>query len=84
MMQLMYQGQKLKWITPLQKQCIYSTRSPLKRRLLSFKRDLFKWVKQVSIDESNYASRSLKDLNGDPLNPNPSLIVIHETVYGVN
>jgi len=73
-----------KWITPLKRQCIYSKRSPLKRRLLALKRDLPKRINQVSIHPSNYASRSLKGINGEPLISDPSLIVIHESVYGVN
>ncbi len=73
-----------RWITPLNRQCIYSKRSLLRRRLFRLNSLLLKNINKIQIDQSNYAERSLIDVTGRKLETNPSLIVIHETVYGVN
>jgi N-acetyl-anhydromuramyl-L-alanine amidase AmpD len=38
---------------------------------------------RVSIDPTNYGNRFRRDAFGNPLDPSPRLVVLHETVYGL-
>ncbi len=41
-------------------------------------------VQRIQIDPTNYGLRIPKDVNNEPLETVPTLIVLHETVYGIN
>ena len=70
------------WVTPLQRQCRQGDRS-LTARLRSLQRDLPQRIETVRIDPSNYGERVSRDAYGNPLDITPSLVVLHETVYGI-
>lgn len=69
------------WISPLTRQC--SADPALRQRLLALQRRLPARVERLRIDPSNYAERQRRDAYGNRLSTTPSLIVLHETVYGL-
>jgi N-acetyl-anhydromuramyl-L-alanine amidase AmpD len=41
-------------------------------------------TQRIAIHPTNYGERLRQDAFGNPLNPTPRLVVLHETVYGLN
>ena len=71
-----------RWRSPLQRQC--SGVDPAQRqRLLTRLGQLRQRSNTLAIDPSNYGERFEQDAFGQPINPTPQLIVLHETVYGI-
>ncbi len=66
----------------LNRQCNIPSKH-LTNRLNRLNRRMSKFVLYEDIHPTNYDTRSTKDVFGNPLEPLPSLIVLHETVYGV-
>lgn len=69
------------WISPLTRQC--SADPALRQRLQELQRRLPARVERLRIDPSNYGERQRRDAYGNRLSTTPSLIVLHETVYGL-
>jgi N-acetyl-anhydromuramyl-L-alanine amidase AmpD len=55
----------------------------LRQRLQALQRDLPSRTRRVSIDPSNYGERTTRDAYGNNVDTTPSLVVLHETVYGI-
>ena len=71
-----------RWRSPLQRHC--SGIDPAQRqRLLTRLGQLRQRSNTLAIDPSNYGERFEQDAFGQPINPTPQLIVLHETVYGI-
>ena len=70
------------WESPLSQQCP-APRGGRNRRLLALVNQLRTAPRQVSIDPSNYGERFSRDAYGNPLDPTPRLVVLHETVYSL-
>lgn len=70
------------WVSPLKRQC-HSGDSALRQRLLALQRGLPQRTERLRIDPSNYADRQTRDAYGTRLDTTPSLVVLHETVYGL-
>ena len=71
-----------RWRSPLQRSCTPVTaeqREPLLQRLDALRHS----PATVSIDPSNYGERFGRDAFGNRLSTTPSLVVLHETVYGI-
>ena len=74
--------QQSAWISPLSRQCGVQDRT-LRQRLQALQRDLPSRTRRVSIDPSNYGERTTRDAYGNSVDTMPSLVVLHETVYGI-
>jgi N-acetylmuramoyl-L-alanine amidase len=70
------------WESPLSRQCTVNDRA-LVARLSNLRRSLPARLQKVTIDPSNYGERLRRDAFGNPLDTKPSLVVLHETVYGI-
>ena len=70
------------WESPLSLQCTVNDRA-LVDRMRSLQRSLPAQLQKVSIDPSNYGERLRRDAFGNALDTTPSLVVLHETVYGI-
>ena len=70
------------WVSPLTRQCRVNDQA-LVSRMRSLQRSLPGQVKTVAIDPSNYGQRTSLDAYGNLVDPTPSLVVLHETVYGI-
>ncbi len=70
------------WVSPLQRQCRQGDRA-LTARLTTLQRQLPQRIETVRIDPSNYGERLSRDAYGNRLDTTPSLVVLHETVYGI-
>ncbi len=70
------------WISPLKRQCSVGDRA-LRQHLLSLQRSLPQRIERLRIDPSNYAERLRRDAYGNRLDTTPSVVVMHETVYGL-
>lgn len=70
------------WISPLWRQC-HSGDPSLRQRLLTLQQTLPQRLERLRINPSNYAERLGRDAYGNPLDTTPSLVVLHETVYGL-
>ena len=70
------------WISPLRRQC-HSGDPSLRQRLLTLQQTLPQRLERLRINPSNYAERLSRDAYGNPLDTTPSLVVLHETVYGL-
>ena len=70
------------WSTPLSKQCTVNDRA-LVARLKAQREGHASNLKRVQIDPSNYAQRAAHDAFGNPLSATPTLVVLHETVFGL-
>ena len=55
----------------------------LRQHLLSLQRSLPQRIERLRIDPSNYAERLRRDAYGNRLDTTPSVVVMHETVYGL-
>jgi N-acetylmuramoyl-L-alanine amidase len=71
------------WISPLQGLCPALDRS-LQRRLLQLQAKILQRTTLRRIDPSNYGQRYRLDGFGNPVDPTPKVIVLHETVYGLS
>lgn len=70
------------WRAPLGGAC---QADPLLRsRLLAQAERLRYETIRLRIDPSNYGERFRQDVFGQPLDPTPQVVVLHETVYGIN
>ena len=70
------------WVSPLARQCGVKD-GALMSRLRSLQRSLPSQIKAVTIDPSNYGERTDRDAYGNRVDPTPSVVVLHETVYGI-
>jgi N-acetylmuramoyl-L-alanine amidase len=70
------------WISPLARQCRVNDQA-LVSRMRSLQTSLPGQVKTVAIDPSNFGQRTNLDAYGNLVDPTPSLVVLHETVYGI-
>lgn len=70
------------WTSPLSKQCEVNDRA-LVARLKAKQESYATNLKRVRIDPSNYAQRDAHDAFGNPLATTPTLVVLHETVFGL-
>lgn len=72
------------WVSPLQQLQCPRPDGALRQRLQRLQQRLPGQVRQLRIDPSNYGERFQRDAHGNPLDPRPSLVVLHETVYGLS
>lgn len=70
------------WVTPLQRQCQVRD-ARLVSRLEGLRQQLPQRVRSLQIDPSNYGERMTRDAYGNPVDNTPSVVVLHETVYGI-
>ena len=70
------------WVSPLKRQCHVSDAS-LVRRLNSLRAQMPQRIQHLKIDPSNYGQRLSRDAYGNAVDTKPSLVVLHETVYGI-
>lgn len=71
------------WASPLRPQCT-SAEAKLRQRLLALQASLPSRLRRLKIDPSNYGERYRRDIFGNPLDPSPAVVVLHETVYGLS
>ena len=71
------------WLSPLHQQCEVGDRS-LQRRLQQLLQQLPQRSQRLRIHPSNYGQRLTHDAYGQPIADRPQLVVLHETVYGLN
>lgn len=72
----------LAWQSPLRQQCP-APQPEQRQQLLALVNQLRTSPRQVTIDPSNYGERFSRDAFGNPLDPTPRLVVLHETVYSM-
>jgi len=70
------------WRSPLGQLCAVP-QTAQRQRLLGLVNQLRTTPRQVSIDPTNYGERFSRDAFGNPLDPTPRLVVLHETVYSM-
>ena len=70
------------WVSPLVRQCSVKDQALL-LRMRSLQRNLPGQIRTVTIDPSNYGERTDRDAYGNAVDPTPSVVVLHETVYGI-
>jgi N-acetylmuramoyl-L-alanine amidase len=70
------------WRAPLGGAC--QADPVLRSRLLALAERLRYETTRLRIDPSNYGERFRQDVFGRPLDPTPQVVVLHETVYGIN
>jgi hypothetical protein len=70
------------WQSPLREQCT-APQTVQRQHLLSRLNELRTAPRQVSIDPTNFGERFSRDAFGNPLDPTPRLVVLHETVYSL-
>jgi len=71
------------WVSPLRQACPIRE-SALQQRLETLMDDLDQRRRRIRIDPSNFGQRYRRDVFGHPLDPTPRVVVLHETVYGLN
>ncbi|MFN5695828.1 MAG: N-acetylmuramoyl-L-alanine amidase [Cyanobacteriota bacterium] len=71
------------WTSPLRASGP-SVPAQLRDRLQARLADLDREAKRLRIDPTNYGERYRRDAYGNPVDPTPRVIVLHETVYGLN
>jgi N-acetylmuramoyl-L-alanine amidase len=70
------------WSSPLRRQCSAGdsqARQSLLRQLAALETS----KRRLRIDPTNYGERFRRDAFGNPVDPTPQLVVLHETVYGI-
>ncbi|MCF8132301.1 MAG: peptidoglycan recognition protein family protein [Synechococcus sp. Tobar2m-G35] len=67
-----------RWVSPLTRAC--PAADPVLRQHLS---QMPLQISKVRPDPTNYSSRRTRDAFGQAIDPTPSVIVLHETVYGL-
>jgi N-acetyl-anhydromuramyl-L-alanine amidase AmpD len=71
------------WTSPLRTTC--SPPPPeLRQRLETLLAKLPEKQQRIQIDPSNYGERFHKDAYGNPVDPRPQMVVLHETVFGIS
>ena len=70
------------WVSPLQGKCSHFDRI-LQRRLRHLQGSLRQRTRHLQIDPSNYGERHSVDGYGNRVDTQPSVVVLHETVYGI-
>jgi N-acetyl-anhydromuramyl-L-alanine amidase AmpD len=73
----------LAWASPLRQSCPVRD-SALQLRMGQLLDDLDQRRRRIKIDPSNYGQRYRRDVYGNPLDPTPRVVVLHETVYGLD
>ncbi len=71
------------WVSPLRRSCTASDpelASRLRRQLA----ELPSQATRVTIDPTNFGERFQRDAYGNRVDPTPQVVVLHETVYGIN
>jgi N-acetyl-anhydromuramyl-L-alanine amidase AmpD len=58
--------------------------SALQQRLQGKLESLAQQRKRIPIDPTNFGRRYRRDLFGNPVDPTPRMVVLHETVYGLS
>jgi hypothetical protein len=71
------------WNSPLERQCSVAD-GALQQRLLRLQADLPGRMERLRIDPSNYGPRLARDAYGHAIPNRPQVVVLHETVYGIN
>jgi len=78
----------LNWTSPLAstvtRQACPMVDDDLRDRLNQESRSLASQVRRIPTDPSNYGERYRRDVYGNRVDPTPRVIVLHETVYGLN
>jgi N-acetylmuramoyl-L-alanine amidase len=70
------------WQTPLRTSCTIT--DPTQRtRLQQLVSKVQTSPARVQIHPTNYGERFIRDAYGNPIDPTPQLVVLHETVYGI-
>ena len=72
----------LRWSSPLAQACPASD-PQVSYRLSSALANLPTLRQRVAIDPSNYGDRFRQDAFGNPIDPTPRVVVLHETVYSM-
>jgi N-acetylmuramoyl-L-alanine amidase len=75
--------QPLHWSSPLARACPVSD-PQLSHRLSVALASLPRLRQQVAIDPSNFGDRFRQDAFGNPTDPTPRVVVLHETVYSLS
>ncbi|MCP9809601.1 N-acetylmuramoyl-L-alanine amidase [Cyanobium sp. HWJ4-Hawea] len=70
------------WISPLRRSCDVLDQKQ-RQHLQMLLADLRQSPGRVRVDPSNYGERFRQDAFGNPVDPTPQLVVLHETVYGI-
>lgn len=73
----------LAWHSPLKRSCSHPD-AALERRMNRLQATLPARTITIPTDPSNYALRQHHDAYGNPLDPHPRVVVLHETVYGID
>ena len=71
------------WTSPLQPSCTiqdFAQRQNLQALLMALRTA----PQRVRVDPTNYGERFRRDAFGQAIDPTPRLVVLHETVYGMN
>jgi N-acetylmuramoyl-L-alanine amidase len=71
------------WVSPLQARACPAVDPALRQRLLELSAALPSRMTRLAIHPTNYGERQSQDAFGNPLDPTPRLVVLHETVYGL-
>ena len=71
------------WTSPLRRSCT-APDGPLAKRLRALLAALPRQATRVTIHPTNYGERFRRDAYGNPVDPTPQVVVLHETVYGIN
>ena len=71
------------WRSPLTDACV-APEPAMGQRLRDQYAQLNKRVHRIRIHPSNFSERQKRDAFGNPIDPNPRVIVLHETVYGLS
>lgn len=71
-----------RWLTPLAGRCP-SPDPALVQRMQTLAATLEQRRMRVRIDPSNYGQRFQADTFGNPIDPTPRVVVLHETVFGL-
>jgi N-acetyl-anhydromuramyl-L-alanine amidase AmpD len=71
------------WRSPLSDACI-APDPDLSQRLRDQYANLNRRVRRISINPSNFSDRQKHDAFGNRIDPNPRVVVLHETVYGLS
>ncbi|MCX5968747.1 MAG: peptidoglycan recognition family protein [Cyanobacteria bacterium] len=78
----------LNWSSPLaaarQAQACRAVDPGLRRRLWQQRETLAMQIRRIPTDPSNFGDRYRRDALGNQVNPTPRVIVLHETVYGLD
>lgn len=71
------------WASPLRRSCRAEDPDQA-RRLRALLAALPRQAIRVRIHPTNYGERFRRDAFGDPVDPSPQVVILHETVYGIN